>query len=63
MSKQRQTELMAVALQKIIKEQKASDMRCNVMHKINQKADKRRFYRHNYLKDEEEEMYKNMQKV
>lgn len=63
MKKQQQTELMDIESQKIIKEQKASDMRCYEMYKMNQKADKRLLYRHKYLEDEEEEMFTNMQKV
>lgn len=63
MRKQQQTELMDIQSQKIVKEQKAIDMRCIEMYKMNQKANKKLLYRHKYLEDEEEEMYTNMQKV
>jgi len=63
MSEHQKTEISTIAAQKNITDRIANDARCIYMGKMRQNAANVSLYRRMHLESEEEEMFRNIQKV
>lgn len=63
MSEHQKTEISTIAAQKKMTDQIANDVRCIDMCKMRQNAANVSLYRRMHLESEEEEMFRNIQKV